>query len=235
MPEETPEQKAEREAAELAAKPPKYLTADEFDERLKARDTALLGALREITQGMQPQQQQQQERQPEKTQEVEITGDEFLTNPGAAMKKFFDTKVAPVLAQSGQPQVDVDARVRLEMMNLQQRVKPEDWAKYSQHFQNVIAKTDARVLATPGGMDATWRLTKSYADDMKQEDERVEHEKKQRAQLADGAARPANESAKVELADDEKAMAERMGLSPEDYRKYGSAEEVQVGRQEKKK
>lgn len=222
----------------------------ELETRLAARDKALLDGMRSLVNEVKqapPQQEPKREapKADEVAKELNITAEQFWQDPITAMNKFYEAKLKPTVeamaARGAEPAVDLDSRVRLELMQLRDRVVrtrgQEEWDKYENHFMTVLAKTDPRVLATPGGMDATYRLTKSYADDMASEEARKSDDRLRRSNLeSGGGGAPRVSSEEVKLADDEKSMAERFGLTPELYKKYSNVEEVEIGggRKEKK-
>lgn len=236
MPDQEEQQQQQQQQEE---KKPQFITMEELDTRLKARDQALLEGLREIMTPRQQEQQQQERREEKREQQVEITGDEFFSNPGKAMEKFFESKIKPAIDARGnqEPPVDLDARVRLNLISqrdavLSKQGGAEEWKRMEPHLMKVLAKTDPRVLAQPGGMDATYRLTKSHVDDMERaEDEKSgkNQEMKSKANLEQGGKPPDTGSRGVDLDDDEKAMATRMGLSEAEYKQYGNLDEIEIG------
>lgn len=222
----------------------KPLTIGDFNKLLQARDQALLEGFQRITDSVKQRDDRREEREEKKpttedvTKELGITKEQFWEDPVGAMGKFYETKVKPIAERGNAgPPVDLEARVQLELLNLKSRVDPAVWNEYQGHFQEVLKRTDPRVLATPGGMDATWRLTKSYADDMKDEEARKSGKHKQHAQLSDDTRTENNSSRKPMLSELEADMAERLGISHEDYLANRDSKEIEIGgaRKEQKK
>jgi len=206
----------------------------ELDTRLAARDKAILEGMQQLVASMR---ETPKPKEPESTGNIEITSQELYDNPGAALAKFFEHKVAPILEKAKEAPKDdgatVGTMVEVQKMKLKERVGVEEFAKYSSYLDKVVERTDPRVLADSQGMDAVWRLTKSYADDYISGQETVRQEKVKKAQLERGESAP-NKENKVELSNEERVIAERMGLSPELYRKYDHSEEVEIGGGKKK-
>src|SRR6266850_5854211 len=142
------------------------LTREELNETLAQRDDALLRAVREGQQTLFDAMNRTREsvREPAKAvDEPVVSNEDFWKDPNAAMKQFFEKKIAPLAAQ--RPQQDVTglmALVETQKLQLRQKVGEAEWKKMEPAITQVFAKTDPRVLSDPGGMDAVWRLTKSY-------------------------------------------------------------------------
>ena len=206
----------------------------ELDTRLQARDKAILEGMQQLVASMR---EPAKPAEPDKVRDVEITPQELYDNPGAALAKFFEHKMAPLLEKVKESPKDdgatVNTMVEVQKMKLRERVGIEEFTKYSSYLDKVIDRTDPKVLADTQGMDAIWRLTKSYADDFISSEEHKRQEKIAKAQLEKGVVTPAKE-ARVELSSEEQAVAERMGVSPELYKKYSGVEEIEIGGNKKK-
>ena len=225
---EAVEKKAKEDASALAlkSKDREDLIA-ELDAKITARDQALLETIKGML--VPPKEQPKPDEKP--SAELEISSEEFWRDPSTALNKFFQTKIEPAL-RSRREESDtsgVEALVATRKMELKAAVGADDWTKYSRFFEQIASKTDPNVLKESLGLDAVWRLARSYGDDAIRQEEEKRRERNANANLQVGGGGPKEPDKKIELNEDEAKVAESMGLSPELYKKYSKVEEVEIG------
>ena len=213
----------------------------EFDQKLQARDQAMMAAFKELATSLRPQAPvvQEQERH-EAPKDFEINSDEFWRDPAAAMNKFYQTKVQPALEKMPkQQEVKPDmsgavALIEINKIRLKDSVPEEEWQKYAPFLDVAMQRTDPAVLTKTEGIDAVWRLTKSYADDYM----RAEEAKKARPagvprggklNLESGGQNSPANSEKTQLSEEQRVVAEGLGIGPESWKQYEKAEEIDIG------
>ena len=233
---EVAEKKAKEDAGALALKnKDREDLIAELDAKITARDQALLERIKTMLAPPKEQPKPKEEAQ----LEHEVTSEEFWRDPSSALNKFFATKVEPALKAYKDSSVEdtsgIEALVATRKMELKAAVGADDWTKYGRFFEQISSKTDPKVLKESLGLDAVWRLAKSYGDDAIRQEEEKRHERNAGANLQVGGGGPKEPEKKIELSEDETKMAESMGLSPELYKKYGKVEEVEIGGARKKK
>ena len=238
----TPEEEAvlaaakEKEAADVVAAKTKDREEiiNEIDAKIAARDQALLETIK--TMFVPPKAEPKAE---EKPAEAEVSSEDFWRDPNAALNKFFATKVEPALKARKDSEVEdtsgLEALVATRKMELKAAVGDEEWKKYGRFFEQISQKTDPKVLKESLGMDAVWRLAKSYGDDSIKKDEETRHARNEAARLHVGGGGPKELEVKIVLSEDEAKVAEAMGLSPELYKRYSKIEEVEIGSDRRKK
>jgi len=207
---------------------------DEIDARLAERDKAILKGMQDIVASVKQSPKQVEEK---KSDDVEVTQQDFYNDPVGAMQKFFLAKVAPALEKSKEVQPDpafLQNQKEVALLKLKDEVGNEMYERYRPFLDRVIEKVDPRILSMPDSRDAIWRLTRSYADDYMADQEKRRHDINQKAALEKSGGIAKTGSEKIELAADEKEIAEKFGIAPELYRKYGSIEEVEIGSAHKK-
>ena len=220
----------------------------EIDARLQTRDQALLGAINQqmttFAEQMQRSANPQQNKQAEEVQQsLNISPEDFWRDPGSALNKFHEVKVKPILdkmEQNNQNRSQPDptgimSLVEVQKMQLAQRVGTEEFTKYQPFLQKVLAKTDPRVIADAVGMDAVWRLTKSYADDYMSKNEQERLRRNAAGSLSSSGAAPNTQQKKVDLNEDQAYVAKGMGISPEHFEEYSKVEEIEIGSNRKAK
>lgn len=233
---------------------PAALTHQDLDTVLRTRDEALIGAVQknmiEMFQSIQQNASQNRKEadgdDPDQKELDSITQDEFYRDPVKTMNKFTEIKNRLLMkSRKGDQQPNpnqrptfdpmaMNAYVETQKMKLRDRVGSENFKKYEAHIDQVIQRTDPRVLAMPETFDALWRLTKSYVDDAENDTARKREERNAKANL-DAAGRPIAAQPKVKLNEDQAFHAEALGLSADDYEKYSKPEEVEIGANRKKK
>src|SRR3990167_5593640 len=240
----TPEEEAAAAAAAIEAakevdKPlSKQELLEELEKRLEVRDRAILESMQNIANSVRENKQVEPKKE-EPTKDLDITADDFYRDPVRAMSAFYQAKVAPLVEKAqktSEPDPNaVIARIEVEEMKLRDRVGVEAFAKYKPYYDKVKAQADPRVLAEAAGIDAVWRLTRSYADDMITQQDNERSERIRKIQLKQQRDSCIIKPAKVELSEDERAVAERMGISPELWKQYDHAEEIEIGSNRKEK
>lgn len=243
----TDEQKAaatQEATAKAAADAAKRQDREEFlaevDARIAARDKAILEAMQTLAESIKN--GKMEEKKPDDTTPTDlgVTPEDFWRDPLTSLDKFYKVKIAPAIAEGKKKDDDKtdDAGVQALIETKKLRLKesnPEEFAKYAPFLDKVAQRTDPRVLATDQGFDAVWRLTKSYSDDFFANEERQRQEKLKHANLMPGTGVTPKKEEEVKYTDDEKAVMESMGLSPELFKKYSSVEEIEIGSGRKKK
>lgn len=227
-------EKKEKEAqVEATKKRDRDEVISEIDAKIAARDQALLETIKAMLQP--PKEQPKPVEQPP----AEVSSEDFWRDPNAALNKFFAAKVEPALKASRAAETEdtsgLEALVATRKMELKDAVGDEDWKKYGRFFEQISTKTDPKVLKEALGMDAVWRLAKSYGDDAIHKEEETRHARNTDASLQVGGGGPKIVEQKVTLNEDEAKAAEAMGMSPELYKKYSKVEEVEIGADRKKK
>ena len=167
----------------------------ELDKRLAARDQAILQGMQQMLETVVGRQE------PKKVVEEPVlpSSQDFFNDPSAAMQKFYEAKVAPLIAERAKPtesdDTAINASIEVEKMKLKERYGPEEYNKYSAFFEQVLQKVDKRVVTQPLGMDAVWRLAKSYGEDAinAEEKKRQERNTKTNLEVGGGGVVPASQ------------------------------------------
>ena len=246
--ESTEEQKAAAEAeakakanVEAAKQQDRQDMLADIDARIAARDKAILEAMQQLVDSVKSGKPSDAKVDDNVTEQLGITPQDFWSDPVASLEKFYKIKIAPAIAEgktkAGDKADDSGVQALIETKKIKlKELNPEEFAKYSPFFDKVAQRTDPSVLATDQGFDAVWRLTKSYTDDHLASEERQRQEKLQHANLVPGTGVTPKKEDEVKYTDSEKSAMSGMGISPELYTKYSSADEVDIdaGRRAKK-
>lgn len=210
----------------------------EVDRRIADRDKAILGGFEKIA-ALLASREESRETKREEVKEEPVTQQDFFNDPNAAMQKFFDAKVKPVVERATERQAPneevVRTAVEVEKMKLKQNVGDDTWKRYERWFGELEKNVHPMVLTKPGGVDAVWRLAKSYADEAEEREASSRNARNAKANLEKGGAANNNSSKTPELSDEEAKVASAMGISPEEWKKYSVIEEIEVGSNKKGK
>lgn len=213
---------------------------EEFDKKLKERDQSILKGMTDLAESMKEAVISSRTK-PTEEPEIQTSPQEFFNDPMGAMEKFFAAKVGPELKKMQEGKAvenDTGLRAIVEVRKSELKTKyGDEYRRYEPFFEQVLQRTDPRVVAEPLGMDAVYRLAKSYGEEALQAEEKKRTEIGRKANLETSGKAGGVESQKVDLSADEARVAAAFGLSPELYKKYDTAEEVEIGanRKEKKK
>lgn len=211
---------------------------EEFDKKLKERDQSILKGMTDLAESMK---EAVVSSRPKEAVEADpqMSPQEFFNDPMGAMEKFFAAKVGPELkkiseGKSVENDTGLQAIVEVRKSEIKQKYGDE-YKRYEPFFEQVLQRTDPRVVAQPLGMDAVYRLAKSYGEEALQAEETKRTEIGRKANLERSGIQPGSETTKVELDDQQSKVAAAFGISPELYKKYESAEEVDIGSNRRKK
>lgn len=212
---------------------PKALLA-EIDRRLQERDQAILAGFQKIGEFLQ--QAKPAGDSSVADESAAISPQDFWQDPNKAMEAFYKTKIAPALEKpAGSDPAVLTTKIDVEVMKLRDHVGADQWNRYRSWFAELAKHTDPKVLAAPGGVDAIYRLAKSYADENESRQEAERHQRNRRANLEAGGGEPGGSGGAMKLNEEEKALAERMGISPELWMKHVASEDVEIGGRRNKK
>jgi len=234
------EEKKEEAKPVLDTEELKAAIFQEIDARIGARDQALL---ENVTKLLTAQPRAEVKEVAKDESKIEISSEDFWRDPATALNKFFEAKVRPAIAEQKPKEKDGDepdsgliALIETKKMKLKEAVGETEFKKYGPYFENVVTRVDPSLLKDDRGMDAVWRLTKSYADEFIANEETKRQSKLSKAKLESGNSPGTGAGSEpVVLTDDERVVAQSMGISPELYKQYGKPEEIEIGSGRKKK
>lgn len=226
----------ENELTPPAQPVPTGLSMADVEARLAQRDQNLLNTVSEVLasafeQYMPSQQQRQQEVQAgERQRPPGVTKEEFEADPVGTMERFTNAKMAG-LANAIAQQPPADPAARLALIELRKRefyeALPQEDHVFIPFFEKYILDLSPQQLIDSRGLDAAWRINKSYATDYINYKEQERVYRMEQAQLAQSGGQP-RPRMRARLDPTEQGHAMRMGVSPEDYVDYSAPQIIDI-------